>query len=158
MLLSLIRWLKCLRVTLMLNAGLMTSLTDQWATPKDLFDELDAEFSFDLDACASEWNYKVANYFDEAADGLAQVWTGTVWCNPPYGRVIKDWVRKAYESAKAGATVVMLIPARTDTAYWHDYVMKGEVRFLRGRVKFVSADGDGSKPAPFPSAIVIFKP
>ncbi len=140
----------------MITTGLMSSATDQWATPQAFFDELDAEFGFTLDACASEWNHKVDNYFDEAENSLIQDWTGVVWMNPPYGRTIKDWMRKAYESAEGGATVVCLVPARTDTAWWWDYAMKGEVRFIRGRIKFVSPNGEGDA-APFPSAVVIFR-
>lgn len=141
-----------------ITKGLFTSLADDWATPQALFDELDNEFSFTLDVCANKHNFKVANYFDVDRDGLAQVWDGVIWMNPPYGRTIKAWMRKAYESWLAGATVVCLVPARTDTAWWHDYAAKAtEIRFIRGRVKFVSADGAGSKPAPFPSAIIIFR-
>ena len=140
-----------------INAGMMSSVTDQWGTPDDLFAELDTEFNFTLDACASTWNHKVDNYYDEAQNGLEQPWTGVVWCNPPYGRAIRNWIQKGYESSVAGATVVMLIPARTDTSYWHDYVMRGDIRFLRGRIKFVQPDGTATNPAPFPSAVVIFK-
>lgn len=136
----------------------MSSLTDQWATPQSFFDELDKEFGFTLDACASKWNHKVDNYFDEETNALIQDWTGIVWMNPPYGRTIKHWMKKAYESSREGATVVCLIPARTDTAWWHDYAAKGEVRFIRGRIKFVDESGNGTNPAPFPSAVVIFKP
>lgn len=85
-----------------INSGLMTSLTDEWATPQQLFDELNEEFNFTLDACADDWNYKVDNYFDKEIDGLAQNWNGTVWMNPPYGRAIKTWMAKAYESARGG--------------------------------------------------------
>lgn len=141
----------------MITTGLMSSLTDQWATPQGFFDDLNKEFGFTLDACASSWNHKVDNYFDEAQDALKQDWTGVVWMNPPYGRTIKDWMKKAYESYQAGATVVCLIPARTDTAWWHDYAAKGEVRFIRGRIKFVDNTGNGSNPAPFPSAVVVFR-
>jgi len=139
-----------------INSGMMTSLTDEWATPQAMFDELDKEFGFTLDVCADTWNYKVANYFDKEADGLSQQWTGTCWMNPPYGREIKAWMAKAFQSAEAGATVVCLVPARTDTAWWHDYAAKGEVRFIRGRLKFVNRQGKGDS-APFPSAVVIFK-
>ena len=139
-----------------INSGMMSSLTDEWATPQHLFDELNQEFNFTLDACADDWNYKVSNYYDKEQNGLIQSWTGTVWMNPPYGRTIKAWMAKAYESARGGATVVCLVPARTDTAWWHDYSMKGEIRFLRGRVKFVNRKGTGDS-APFPSAIIIFK-
>lgn len=132
-----------------------SSATDDWATPQATFDELDAEFHFTLDPCASDANYKCATYFTQADDGLAQPWAEhTVFMNPPYGRVIGSWIRKAYEESQLGATVVALIPARTDTAYWHDYVMRGEIRFLRGRLKF----GDAKASAPFPSAVVVFRP
>jgi phage N-6-adenine-methyltransferase len=135
----------------------MSSATDEWATPQKLFDELDAEFGFTLDVCASDWNYKVANYFTKADNGLAQEWRGTCWMNPPYGRTIGQWMAKALESAWGGATVVCLVPARTDTAWWWDYAMQGEIRFIRGRIKFVNQDGGGDS-APFPSAVVIFRP
>ena len=141
----------------MITSGLMSSLADDWGTPKELFDELNSEFGFTLDVCANEHNYKVANYFDLAVDGLSQVWEGVVWMNPPYGKAIKLWMRKAYESSLAGVTVVCLVPARTDTGWWHDYAMKAtEIRFLRGRVKFERPDIK-SAFAPFPSAIVIFR-
>lgn len=131
-----------------------SSKSNEWETPQDLFDKLDAEFNFTLDAAANAGNAKCENYFTEEIDGLTQKWEGTVWCNPPYGRAIKNWVQKAYESAAEGATVVLLIPARTCTAYWHDYVMKGEIRFIRGRLRFSNSEN----PAPFPSAIVVFRP
>jgi phage N-6-adenine-methyltransferase len=129
-----------------------SSATDLWATPQDTFDALHAEFGFTLDVCATAENAKCADYFTVEQDGLAQEWRGVSWMNPPYGRAIGAWMRKAYESAKGGATVVCLVPARTDTAWWWDYAMKGEVRFIRGRLKF----GGQANSAPFPSAIVIF--
>lgn len=135
----------------------MSSNTDQWATPPELFAELNAEFGFTLDSCASEWNYKVSNYFSIADNALEQDWNGVVWMNPPYGREIGKWMRKAYESARGGATVVCLIPARTDTRWWHDYATKGEVRFIKGRIKFHNNNGEPLNSAPFPSAIVIFR-
>lgn len=142
----------------MTNKGLFTSFADDWATPQNLFDELDKEFGFTVDVCANEFNYKVDRYFDVEINGLVQVWDGVVWMNPPYGRTIKLWMKKAFESWQGGATVVCLVPARTDTAWWHDYAAKAtEIRFIRGRVKFVSANGGGDNPAPFPSAIVIFR-
>ena len=137
----------------MLNASMYSSKTSEWATPPDLFAALNAEFHFTLDVCATADNAKCARHFTLAQDGLAQEWTGTCWMNPPYGRTIGLWLRKAYESALAGATVVCLIPARTDTAWWHDYAMKGEIRYIRGRVKFAGHKWN----APFPSAIVIFR-
>ena len=133
--------------------GLFTSNTDMWATPQWLFDKLDAEHGFTTDVCAVPENAKVAHYYTPEQDGLKQDWTGICWMNPPYGRKIKEWVKKAYESAQRGATVVCLLPARTDTAWWHDYCMKGDITFLRGRLKF----GDSKNSAPFPSAVVIFK-
>jgi len=130
-----------------------SSETDLWETPQDFFDKYNAVHGFDLDVCALPENAKCKKYFTPEMDGLKQEWTGVVWCNPPYGRQIKHWIKKAYESSLKGAKVVMLIPARTDTAYWHDYVMKGEIEFIRGRLKF----GESKENAPFPSAIVIFK-
>lgn len=138
----------------MLNASLFSSKTDLWATPQDFFDEWDSKFGFTLDVCAIESNAKVPNYFTPELDGLEQDWTGICWMNPPYGRGIRDWVRKAYLSSLSGATVVCLVPARTDTSWWHDYCMKGEVYFIRGRLKF----GLSKSNAPFPSAVVVFRP
>ncbi len=130
-----------------------SSKSDQWPTPIGFFKELDKEFNFETDVCASSDNAKCASFFTEADNGLTQEWKGVCWMNPPYGRAIKDCMRKAYESSIAGATVVCLVPARTDTAWWHDYAAKGEVRFIRGRLKF----GDAKNYAPFPSALVVFR-
>lgn len=134
-------------------AALMSSKTDLWETPQDLFCRLNAEHNFTLDVCALPENAKCERYFTPEQDGLSQDWTGVCWMNPPYGRKIGKWVRKAYESAQNGAKVVCLLPARTDTAWWHEYVMRGRVTFLRGRLKF----GNSKSSAPFPSAIVIFE-
>lgn len=135
----------------------MSSLADDWGTPQKIFDELNAEFNFTVDVCANANNFKVANYFDLIKNGLAQDWNGVVWMNPPYGRTIKLWMAKAYESWRGGATVVCLVPARTDTAWWHDYAAHAsEIRFIRGRLKF-ERPGIKSDAAPFPSAIVIFR-
>lgn len=131
-----------------------SSATDLWSTPQDLFARVNAKYRFTLDACASPENAKCAVYFTREIDGLQQEWFGTVWMNPPYGRTIGAWMKKAYESSLAGATVVCLVPARTDTAWWHDYAMKGQIEFLRGRLKF----GGHKYNAPFPSAIVTFTP
>lgn len=131
-----------------------SSATDLWATPQDFFDALNAEFGFQTDVCANAANAKCANYFTVEQDGLAQEWSGVCWMNPPYGRAIKDWMRKAYESSQQGATVVCLVPARTDTAWWWEYATKGDVRFIRGRLKFGGCDTS----APFPSAVVVFRP
>jgi phage N-6-adenine-methyltransferase len=111
------------------------------------------EFAFDVDVCALPENAKVGRYFTPQENGLAQEWRGVCWMNPPYGRGIGAWVRKAYESAQDGATVVCLLPARTDTAWFHDYCQRGEIRFLRGRLKF----GGSKNSAPFPSMVVIFR-
>lgn len=129
-----------------------SSATPEWATPQSLFDLLDFEFRFDLDVCASDDNTKCLSYFDAETDGLSQAWTGVCWMNPPYGDEIRHWVKKAYESGQAGATVVCLVPARVDTGWWWDYCRFGEIRFLRGRLKF----GGGETGAPFPSAVVVF--
>ena len=132
-----------------------SSKTSEWETPQDFFDLLNSEFHFELDVCAKPENAKCPRYFTPEEDGLKQEWRGVCWMNPPYGREIGRWVKKAYESAKEGATVVCLLPARTDTSWWHDYcMMADEIRFIRGRLKF----GGAKHPAPFPSAIVIFRP
>ena len=131
-----------------------SSATDEWAAPQAFFDEQDARWHFTLDVCATPDNAKCARHYTKASDGLSQSWAGErCWMNPPYGRAIGHWMRKAYEESRGGALVVCLVPARTDTAWWHDYAAKGEVRLLRGRLKF----GDGKKSAPFPSALVVFK-
>lgn len=134
-----------------------SSEKQDWETPWPLFNKLDEEFHFTLDVCADEANTKVWAFFTEADDALQQDWAvndNVCWMNPPYGRGIGKWVQKAYESAEAGATVVCLLAARTDTSWWHKYVMKAdEVRFIKGRVKFEGAPA----AAPFPSAIVVFR-
>ncbi len=138
-----------------LNRSLFSSETDQWATPQALFNTLDALFHFDLDVAATDENAKCGRYFTVAENGLKQPWIGTCWMNPPYGRKIIDlWVKKASESALEGATVVALVPARTDTQWWQNYCAGQEVFFLMGRLKF----GDATSGAPFPSALVIFRP
>lgn len=140
-----------------MNGGLLTSERGDWATPQSFFDLVDAEFRFTLDAAAESHNAKCAEFYSPEKSGLDHPWTGVVWCNPPYGRGIDQWIRRGYEAATAGATVVMLIPARTDTAYWHDYVMRAaEVRLLRGRLVF--GQGEARANAPFPSALVVFRP
>ncbi|PGM47390.1 DNA N-6-adenine-methyltransferase [Bacillus thuringiensis] len=135
-----------------LNSGMFTSNTDLWYTPIDFFNKLNDEFSFEIDVCALPENAKCDKYFTPEMDGLKQEWKGVCWMNPPYGRVIGGWVKKAYESSLNGATVVCLLPARGDTKWWHDYCMNGEVRLVKGRLKF----GGSKINAPFPSAVVIF--
>ena len=137
----------------MINKVHFSSNSNEWYTPKDLFDKLDKEFQFTLDPCCTELSALCKKFYTVLDNGLEQDWSGdTVFMNPPYGREIKDWIKKAYTESKRGATVVCLIPARTDTAYWHDYCCKGEVRFLRGRLSF-----SNKGTAPFPSAVVIFR-
>lgn len=126
----------------------------EWETPKDFFDKLNSEFRFTLDVCANAQNAKCKHFYSIEEDGLKKSWKGSCWMNPPYGRKISAWIKKAYESSLSGALVVCLIPARTDTSYWHNYVMKGEVRFIRGRLRF----GGCKNSAPFPSAVIIFRP
>lgn len=138
-----------------LNKGMLSSNTDLWETPQDFFDKQSEIYGpFDLDVCANKENAKCTKYFDKDQDGLKQEWIGKCWMNPPYGREIGKWMKKAYESSLQGATVVCLIPSRTDTKWWHDWASKGEITFVRGRLKF----GNKSNSAPFPSAIVVFKP
>ena len=133
-----------------------SSATDEWPTPSAFFRELVQEFGvFTLDPCCTPDSAKAAVFYTEAEDGLAQDWgTHLVFMNPPYGKAIGAWVKKAYDASQRGAKVVCLVPARTDTAWWHDYAAKGEVRFIRGRLKF----GDAKNSAPFPSAVVVFHP
>lgn len=128
---------------------------DDWETPQELFDILEEEFNFTLDVCATHDNTKVSIYYSPEVDGLKQKWEGTCWMNPPYGREIYSWIQKAYHAAYYdGATIVCLVPARVDTSWWWDFCIRGEIRFMRGRLKF----GGGDSGAPFPSAIVIFRP
>jgi len=140
-----------------MNTDLMfSSATDQWATPQQFFNDWAQLFPFTLDVCADASNAKCPRYFTREDDGLRQDWAPEVcWMNPPYGREIGRWVRKAYEESQKGATVVCLLPARTDTAWWHDYVIDhAQVAFIRGRLKF----GDAKSGAPFPSAVAVFYP
>lgn len=128
----------------------------EWGTPRALFDKWDSQYHFTLDVCASEENAKCSRFYTRADDGLKHDWTGEVcWMNPPYGRELKRWVAKACDQAQnCGATVVCLLPARTDTAWWHDYVLPyGEIHFIRGRLTFAGAPSS----APFPSVVVVFK-
>lgn len=136
-----------------MNKALFSSKSDDWYTPDDFFQELDREFNFNLDPCADDFNHKCDKYFTKEQDGLLQSWGGhRVFCNPPYGKNIKHWVRKCFESD--AELVVLLIPARTDTAYFHDYIYgKAEIRFIRGRLKF----GGAENSAPFPSMLAIYR-
>ena len=138
------------------NELMFSSKTDLWSTPNDFFDKLNDEFHFTLDPCSTHENAKCYKHFTEEENGLLQDWGNeVVFCNPPYGRQIKYWVKKAYEeSQKDNTTVVMLIPARTDTIYFHEYIYhKAEIRFIKGRLKF----GNAKNSAPFPSMVAIFE-
>ena len=148
---------------------MFSSSRDDWETPQEFFKQLDQEFHFTLDAAASDANHKCEKYYTEKENGLIRDWSGeTVFCNPPYSRKNNQqdqWVEKCYkESQKPGTTVVLLIPARTDTERFHDYILgKGEVRFIKGRLAFeiggrpiLDSKGKPSK-APFPSMIVIYR-
>jgi site-specific DNA-methyltransferase (adenine-specific) len=135
---------------------MFSSKTSEWETPRDFYERLNSAFQFDLDPCAAAETAKCENYFAEEDDGLLQSWTRRrVFMNPPYGREIGKWVRKAYEEGqKTHTLVVCLLPARTDTKWWHDYCMKAnEIYFVKGRLKF----GNSKNAAPFPSAVVVFR-
>ena len=135
-----------------MSSALFSSNSCEWETPHDLFKKLNEQYHFTLDVCATYSNAKCERYYTQEQDGLKQKWIGHCFMNPPYGRTIKVWVKKAYESSLDGALVVCLLPARTDTSWWHDYCMRGNITFIKGRLKF-----SGSKnTAPFPSAIVMF--
>lgn len=139
------------------NDGRWHSRGSDWSTPQDLFDVLNAEFHFTLDPCASDWNAKTPKYYTEADNGLEQNWKNqTIFMNPPYGKVLNKWMKKAYESALAGATVVCLVPAATDTLWFHEFALKGEIRYLRGRPRFVTKEGEWQQTFS-PSIIVIFR-
>ncbi len=137
----------------MLSEGLFTSRTQNWATPQEFFDRLNKEFDFTLDVCAEDWNAKCNWYITEEENGLRLPWHGRVFMNPPYGSTIGQWVEKAYKESQTNAQfVVCLIPARTDTRWWHNWVMQSaEIRFIKGRLSF-SEFGT----APFPSVVVLF--
>lgn len=138
---------------------------DDWETPQDFFNVLNREFNFTLDPCADEFNHKCDKYYTVQQDGLKQDWNGeAVFCNPPYSRKTKTnlgqiaWVKKCYEESNKGGIVVMLIPARTDTIMFHDYILgKAEIRFIKGRIRFEVAGEKSKVPAPFPSMIVVYR-
>ena len=133
-----------------------SSKTDRWETPQDFFNQLHQQFNFTLDVCALPDNAKCERYFTPEIDGLAQDWAknkeDVIWLNPPYGRQISKWLKKAYETSLQGLTIVCLVPARTDTVWWHDYAMHGDIYFVKGRLKF----GGHQNAAPFPSAVIVF--
>lgn len=123
-----------------ISETLYSSRTDLWATPQNFFDKLNDEFHFDLDACAIPSNAKCERFYSPEQDGLSQPWIGNVWCNPPYGKGISKWIAKAQNEIQRNANViVLLIPARTDTRWFHKYLYNKqnvELRFIKGRIKF----------------------
>ena len=136
-------------------SDLFRQVSDEWSTPQWLFDALHGEFGFTLDPCSSDVNVKCTRHFTVLDDGLSKDWGAErVFMNPPYS-ACEDWMRKAFDAASRGATVVCLMPSRTDTEWWHRYAMTGEIRFLKGRLKIGAAN---TVTAPFASAIVIFRP
>lgn len=135
-----------------MNTVHFLSQTPEWETPQYLFDQLNRVYHFTLDPCATTQNAKCPHFFTKEQNGLAQTWNGVVFMNPPYGREIGTWVRKGYETSLEGVTVVCLLPARTDTRWFHDYCLKGKITFLQGRLKF----GNARNSAPFPSMLVEF--
>lgn len=138
-----------------MNPVHFSSASVEHATPQDFFDKLNAEFGFTLDVCATADNAKCAAYINSKTDGLSQQWLGSVcWMNPPYGREIGKWVQKAAEESRRGTTVVALLPARTDTKWWHEWVAPyAELRFVKGRLKF----GGAKNSAPFPSVVAVYR-
>ena len=148
----------------MISPALYSSRSEEWATPQWFFDKLNEEFRFDLDAAASAENAKCSRYLSKDGDwlhpdGLVAYWHKygkVIFCNPPYGREIGKWFDVARMAVERGCTVVMLAHARTDTRWWHKHVqgVASEVRFVKGRLKF----GDGKQSAPFPSAVIIYRP
>ena len=145
----------------MVDKVLFSKNSDEWSTPDDLYERLNEEFNFDYDICATKENTKVKKFIAKEQDCLKYDWSTLlksennfapfIWCNPPYSK-IGEFVKKAYEESLKGCTVVMLIPSRTDTKYWHDYCVNGQIRYVRGRLKF----GNSKNSAPFPSCIVVF--
>jgi phage N-6-adenine-methyltransferase len=140
-----------------IHSALYSSRSDEWPTPQSFFDALHSEFKFTLDPCATSRNPKCRRYFTSKENGLTRDWgRHRVFCNPPYGKTMRDWARKCYDASCAGALVVLLAHARTDTRWFHDWVYgkAKELRFVRGRLRF----GDGEQSAPFPSLVAVFKP
>ena len=136
-----------------MNKSLFSSIKDDWETPDALFNDLNQEFMFTLDPCCLPHSAKSTNYFTPKEDGLIQDWSGVVFMNPPYGRETGKWVAKAFNEALNGCVVVCLVPARTDTRWWHSYCMRAkEIRFLTRRLTFKG----GTNKATFPAAIVVF--
>ncbi len=140
-----------------IHTSLYSSRSEEWPTPQAFFESLNSEFRFTLDPCATRGNAKCLRFYTKKDDGLAQSWGAhRVFCNPPYGKAMRQWARKCYEASTLGALVVLLAHARTDTRWFHDWVYgkATELQFVRGRLKF----GDGHQSAPFPSLVAIYRP
>ena len=140
-----------------ISSALYSSRSEEWPTPQSFFDQLNEEFRFTLDPCATRSNAKCGRYFTKRQNGLEQNWgRHRVFCNPPYGREMRAWARKCFEASRRGALVVLLAHARTDTRWFHDWVYgkAAEIRFVRGRLRF----GDGTQSAPFPSLVAVYRP
>ena len=143
----------------MIHRALFSSANCEWETPPELFEELDRKYHFTLDVAATDANHLCERYYTRETDGLAQSWQtdGAVWCNPPYGKDIVKWVRKAYYESRGGQTIVMLIPARVDTRWFHEYVYhRAELVFLRGRLRYGTNGTPAKNSAAFPSMVVIY--
>ncbi len=148
-----------------ISQALFSSKTEDWETPQDLFNELNKIHNFDIDVCATKNNSKCQYFYHKEDDALSKPWNvdpynyGEVgkpmscWMNPPYGKTIGQWIKKAYEESKRGATVVCLLPSRTDTKWFHEYCQMGKITFIEGRLKF----SNSTNSAPFPSMVVVFK-
>ncbi len=134
---------------------IFSSRSDDWPTDPGTFAQLDGRYGrFTLDVCANAENAKCARFYTREQNGLVQPWAGRVWMNPPYGRALPAWIAKAHEAADTTADIVCcLVPARTDTRWWHEHAIHGEIEFLRGRLRF----GEAANAAPFPSAVIVFR-
>jgi phage N-6-adenine-methyltransferase len=140
-----------------MNKILFSSKSVVWETPQTFFDNYNAVYNFTTDVCALPENAKCSHFYTPEIDGLKQTWSGACWMNPPYGREIYQWIKKASDESHKGATVVALLPVRTDTKWFHDYIYQKQntaIEFLKGRLKF----GGSINSAPFPSMVVVFKP
>lgn len=143
----------------MIQPAIYSSRTEHWGTPPNLFAALNAIYNFQLDAAASDQNALCPHYFTPKQNALLQDWStyGRVWLNPPYGRTIGQWMEKTYEQSRKGCIIVALVPARTDTRWWHEFVVdKAGITFLKGRLKYVDHVGNQTGSAPFPSAILTY--
>lgn len=138
---------------------LFSSANCEWETPPDLFEKLNRKYHFTLDAASTDANALCKEHYTREQNGLLQSWKtgGAVWCNPPYGKDIVKWVRKAWEESQTGQLIVLLIPARTDTKWFHDYVYhKAAIYFLRGRLKYGLNGKQARNNAAFPSMIIVY--